>query len=331
MNRLAPEKRTQLLRCLVEGNSIRGASRLVGVSKNTVIKLLVEVGEACHWYQNAHLRHLKCERVQLDEIWSFVGSKAKNVPEGKEGRYGDIWTWVAICADTKLVPSWVVGYRDAQYALAFVEDLADRVDGRFQITSDGHVAYLDTIRHAFDGRQIDYAMLVKLYGQSPEEGASVRYSPAECIGTRKRPIAGNPDMQHVSTSYVERQNLTMRMSMRRFTRLTNGFSKKVENHAHAVALHFMHYNFVRIHKTLRVSPAMAAGVTEKLWDVEDIVAMSDHFHAEVKNNRQSVRVKPLEDYRPFRPVRPPAPPKSVSLKARLIPGQPRSKRRPSPK
>lgn len=330
MNRLTSNKRAQIVRCLVEGNSIRGTSRLVGVSKNTTIKLLIDVGEACHWYQDAHLRHLKCERVQLDEIWSFVGSKAKNVPEGKEGRYGDIWTWVAICADTKLVPSWVVGYRDAQYALAFVEDLADRIDGRFQLTSDGYAAYLDTVRHAFAGREIDYAMLVKIFGQAPDDDANVRYSPAQCIGTRKKPIAGNPDMEHVSTSFVERQNLTMRMSMRRFTRLTNGFSKKVENHAHAVALHFMHYNFVRIHKTLRVSPAMAAGVTDKLWDVDDIVAMSDYFHAKVKDNRQSVRIKPLEDYKTFKPLRQPTPPRPRSLKVRLTPGKPKGRRRQSP-
>jgi IS1 family transposase len=318
----------------VEGNSIRAASRLVGVSKNTTIKLLVEIGEACHWYQDTHLRHLKCERVQLDEIWSFVGSKAKNVPDGKEGRYGDIWTWVAICADSKLVPSWLVGYRDVQYALAFVEDIADRIDERFQLTSDGHAAYFDAVRHAFEGREIDYAMLVKLYGQPPEDDASVRYSPAQCIGARKRLVAGNPDPAHVSTSYVERSNLTMRMSMRRFTRLTNGFSKKVENHAHAVALHFMHYNFVRIHKTLRVSPAIAAGVTDRLWEIDDIVAMSDHFHAEVKDNRVSARVKPLEDYKPFRPLREPPPPKPPKLKVRLAPGQipnkPRGRRRQKP-
>jgi len=324
MNRLPPEKRAQIIRCLVEGNSIRGASRLVGVSKNTTIKLLIEVGEACRWYQDAHLRHLKCQRVQLDEIWSFVGSKQKNVPEGKEGRYGDIWTWVAICADTKLVPSWVVGYRDAQFGLAFVEDLADRLDGRFQLTSDGNRQYLETVAHAFKGREIDYAMLIKIYGQNPDD-ANVRYSPSECIGVRKQRILGAPDEKHISTSYVERQNLTMRMSMRRFTRLTNAFSKKVENHWHAVSLHFMHYNFVRVHKTLRVSPAMAAGVTDRLWDIDDIVAMSDHFHEEVKGNREPVRVKPLEDYKTFKPVRkPPAPKPRPVRKVRLTPKPPKS-------
>jgi hypothetical protein len=226
-----------------------------------------------------------------------------------------------------LVPSWVVGNRDSQFALAFVEDLADRLDGRFQLTSDGNKQYLETVAHAFAGREIDYAMLIKIYGQNPDD-ANVRYSPAECIGIRKQPILGTPDEKHVSTSFVERQNLTMRMSMRRFTRLTNGFSKKVESHAHAVALHFMHYNFIRIHKSLRVAPAMAAGVADRLWDIEDIVAMSDHFHAEVKDNRVSARVKPLEDYKPFKPVRPPAPPRPPSkIKIRLTPNPPPKRRR----
>lgn len=318
MNRLTIEKRVQLLRCLVEGMSIRGASRLVGVSKNTVTKLLCDVGLACQWYQDAHFRHLKCERVQVDEIWSFVGSKQKNVPEGKEGRYGDCWTWTSICADTKLVPAWMVGLRNAQYALALMEDLADRIDGRFQLTTDGLSSYEETVKHAFDARDLDYAMLVKLYGDSDVPlDAKGRYSPAECVGARKRVVLGNPDPAHVSTSYVERNNLTMRMGMRRFTRLTNAFSKKVENHNHAVALHFMHYNFVRIHKSLRMSPAMAAGVSDTLWSVEDIVTMADHFEANVKGRPYGARVKPLEDYKPFRPTRDPDIPHSYKRKPKF--------------
>ncbi len=313
MNRLPLEKRVQIIRCLVEGNSIRGTGRLVDVSKNTVSKLLCDVGQACHWYQDTHFRHLNCKRVQVDEIWAFVGSKEKNIPEGKEGSYGDCWTWTSICADTKLVPSWVVGLRDAQYALALMEDLADRIDGRFQLTTDGHRPYLETVRHAFDGREIDYAMLIKIYGDSSVPGdAKGRYSPAECTGIRKKRLSGNPDPKHVSTSYVERNNLTMRMGMRRFTRLTNGFSKKVVNHSHAVALHFMHYNFVRIHKTLRVAPAMAAGVTDRLWSVEDIVEVADHFERNIKDRRVSARVKPLEDYKVFKPD-PPKRPAKVQL------------------
>ena len=264
MNRLPTSDRAKILHLLCEGSSIRATSRITGASKNTVTKLLCDVGLACQWYQDTRLRHLKCERVQVDEIWSFVGSKQKNVPEGKEGSYGDCWTWTSICADTKLVPAWVVGLRNAQYALALMEDLADRISGRFQLTTDGLSVYEATVAHAFDGREIDYAMLVKLYGDSDvPEDAKGRYSPAECIGARKRVVIGNPDPTHVSTSYVERNNLTMRMGMRRFTRLTNAFSKKIENHNHAVALHFMHYNFVRIHKSLRMSPAMAAGVSDR--------------------------------------------------------------------
>lgn len=218
------------------------------------------------------MRNLPCKRVQVDEIWSFVYAKQKNASdEMKEaGTAGDVWTWTAICADTKLIPSWLVGSRDTECATTFIADLAGRLASRVQLTSDGHSPYLQAVDEAF-GADVDYAMLVKLYGAAPD--GEHRYSPAECTGARKTVIMGQPDREHISTSYVERQNLTMRMCMRRFTRLTNAFSKKVENHAHAVALHFMHYNFARIHKTLRVTPAMEAGVTSKLWSVEDIARL----------------------------------------------------------
>ncbi len=274
MNKLTTSKRAEVIRCLVEGNSIRSTVRITGAAKNTVTKLLVDAGRACSAYQNEHLRNLSCRRIQVDEIWAFVHAKAKNVATAKaapEGA-GDIWCWTAVCADTKLVPCWVVGARDTEYAFAFVDDLRGRLANRVQLTSDGHKPYLEAVEEAF-GDDIDYAVLQKLYGTAPE--AQKRYSPAQCIGTKREAIAGNPDPAHVSTSYVERQNLTMRMSMRRFTRLTNAFSKKVANHEAAVALHFMHYNFVRIHQTLRVTPAMAAGVTDRLWSIEDIAALLD--------------------------------------------------------
>jgi IS1 family transposase len=215
------------------------------------------------------LRNLKCKRIQCDEIWSFVYAKEKNVPEEKRGQfgYGDVWTWVAIDADTKLVPSFMVGNRDLQSASIFMDDLAGRLSSRVQLTTDGHRAYLEAVEGAF-GCEIDYAMLVKIYGATQEE---TRYSPAECIGCEQKAISGKPDPKHISTSFVERQNLTMRMGMRRFTRLTNGFSKKVENHAYHIALHYMHYNFCRIHKTLRVTPAMEAGITDHVWTVEEML------------------------------------------------------------
>jgi IS1 family transposase len=272
MNRLSREKQTQVIAALVEGNSIRATVRMTGVAKNTIAKLLVEIGKACAEYQDKALRNLPCQKIQCDEIWSFCYSKEKNVPEDKKGRfgYGDVWTWTAIDADTKLVPSWLVADRSACAATEFIKDLAGRLANRVQLTTDGHKAYLQAVEKAF-GYKIDYAMLVKLYGSSPE--AEKRYSPAECIGAEKIPINGQPDMKHVSTSYVERQNLTMRMSMRRFTRPTNGFSKKVENHTHALSLYFMYYNFCRIHQTLRVTPAMAAGVTDHVWEIKDIIAL----------------------------------------------------------
>jgi len=272
MNKLTTEKRCAVVSALVEGCSIRSTVRMTGVAKNTVTKLLVDLGQVCSDFQDQTLRNLTCKRLQLDEIWSFCHSKAKNVPDDKKNTfgYGDVWTWVAIDADTKLVPSWLVAGRDAGSARAFVDDLASRLANRVQLTSDGHKAYLEAVDGAFGG-QVDYAMLIKIYGAAPE--GEKRYSPAECIGCDQRVVSGNPDQQHVSTSYVERQNLTMRMKMRRFTRLTNAFSKKVENHAHAIALHFMHYNFARIHQTLRSTPAMKAGVTDHLWSIEEIVLL----------------------------------------------------------
>jgi len=272
MNRLDSSKRAQIVAALVEGTSIRAIVRMLGVSKNTVAKLLLEVGAACAIYQDKHLHNLACKRVQCDEIWSYVGAKDKNVPAEKQGQFGfgSIWTWTALDADTKLICSWMVGNRDGAAAFAFMQDLAERVANRVQLTTDGHHAYLSAVEMAF-GNDIDYAMLIKQYGAPRETEA--RYSPAECVGCERKEITGKPDSKHISTSYVERQNLTMRMHMRRFTRLTNGFSKRIEHHVAAIALHFMYYNFVRIHQTLRVTPAMAAGVTERVWEIADIVAL----------------------------------------------------------
>lgn len=275
MNRLPIERRVQVVNALIEGNSIRSTVRLTGVAKGTILKLLAEVGAACAKYQHETLRGLTCRRIQCDEIWSFCGAKQKNIPDHRQGEagIGDVWVWVAIDADTKLVPSWLVGGRDGAFATLFIRDLASRLAHRVQLTTDGHRPYLEAVEAGFGG-EVDYAMLVKLYGASGDN-PDTRYSPAECQGCRKTGIAGSPDPDHVSTSYVERQNLTMRMRMRRFTRLTNAFSKKVENHEHAVAMHYMVYNFARRHQTLRVTPAMAAGVDRKLWTVEDIVRLSD--------------------------------------------------------
>lgn len=255
---------------------MRAASRIADVSINTVTKLLIDAGRACAEYQDRALRNLRCRRLQLDEIWAFCYSKQANIPVGKQGSAGDIWTWTAIDAETKLIPSWYVGARDGEAALSFVTDLASRLANRVQITSDGHRAYLNAVEEAF-GTDADFAQLVKLYGEPTQTTPERKYSPAECTGARVMAIAGNPDPAHVSTSYAERANLTMRMHMRRFTRLTNAFSKKVENHAHAVALHFMFYNFCRIHKSLRVTPAMAANVTDRLWSVADILQVVDDW------------------------------------------------------
>ena len=250
---------------------------MAGVSKDTVMKLLVNVGTVCTQYQDEVMRNLSCRKIQCDEIWSFCYAKAKNVSPEHQGIFGvgDVWTWTAIDAETKLVPCWHVGRRDGLAAYEFITDLAGRLKNRVQLTTDGHRPYLEAVEAAF-GCEIDYAMLVKIYGKPQEE---VRYSPAQILDVHTVTVAGNPDPKHISTSYVERQNLTMRMSMRRFTRLTNAFSKKLENHMHAIALHFMHYNFVGIHKTLRCTPAMAAGITQKLWSIEDIVELLENVEA----------------------------------------------------
>jgi len=269
MNRLKREKQAQVIAALAEGNSINATVRMTGVAKHTILKLIADAGSACADYQDRTLRNLKCKRIQCDEIWQFCYAKEKNVPVDKRGKfgYGDVWTWVAIDADTKLVPSFTIGNRDARTAQILIDDLAARLSHRVQLTTDGHRAYLEAVEGAF-GCDIDYAMLIKIYGASQEE---VRYSPAECLGSETKIISGNPDRKHISTSYVERQNLTMRMSMRRFTRLTNGFSKKIENHGYAVAIHYMHYNFCRIHKSLRITPAMEAGITDHVWTIEEML------------------------------------------------------------
>ncbi|MGE0644162.1 MAG: IS1 family transposase [Nitrospira sp.] len=273
MNQLTQAKRVQVIAALIEGNSIRATCRMTDVAKGTVLKLLVDLGKACARYQDEHLRNLPCKRIQCDEIWSFCYAKEKNVPEEYKGMlgFGDVWTWTAICADTKLIPSFLVGGRTALYARKFIEDLASRLANRVQLTTDSHKAYLTAVENSF-GIDIDYAMLDKLYATPPKPDVH-RYSPANCCGIVKKRIKGNPDTSKVSTSYVERQNLTMRMQMRRYTRLTNAFSKKLENQAHAVALHFMHYNFCRIHQSLRVTPAMQAGVADHVWSLEEIAGL----------------------------------------------------------
>lgn len=271
MNKLPLQKRAQILHLLCEGNSLRGTSRLADVAYNSVLKLAVDAGKACNEYQYKTLQNLSCKKLQLDEIWSFCYSKQKNTPLDRRHLAGDVWTWVAIDADTKLVPSWCIGGRDAEAARVFVQDLASRLANRVQITSDGHKPYLEAIEGAFGG-EVDYAMLVKIYSD-PNEGNEKRYSPGEYVCAKKEKIVGSPDLCCVSTSYVERQNLTMRMSIRRFTRLTNAFSKKLENHAYSVALHFMNYNFCSIHASLRVTPAMAAGVADHVWTMEEVAAL----------------------------------------------------------
>jgi IS1 family transposase len=281
MNKLSRERRAQILGMMVEGNSIRAIVRMTGVSKNTVTKLLEDAGEACLFYHDRYVRSIAAQRVQCDEIWSFAGCKQKNVAKAKRKdlAYGDVWTWVAMDADTKLAISYLVGSRDSGYAMTLMDDLRQRVTTRLQLTTDGHSPYLNAVEEAF-GSDVDYAMLIKLYGHPPASPeAARRYSPSECIGMRTHNVTGNPDPQHVSTAYVERQNLTMRMAIRRFTRLTNAFSKKVENHAHSVAIHFMHYNFVRIHQSLRVTPAMAADLSKTLWSLLDLVNVIEEWEA----------------------------------------------------
>lgn len=276
MNKLPLEKRCQIVGLLTEGNSLRDTSRLADVSINTVTKLLVDIGKACQKYHDEHVHNVTSKRVQCDEIWSVIYAKDKNLPENLKGKYGigSIWTWVALDSESKLAISWLVGNRDADYAKIFIQDVAARLKNRVQFTTDGLKAYLEAVEESF-GADIDYAQLVKLYGKSLEDER--RYSPAECTGTEKKVIVGNPKRKYISTSHIERQNLTMRMNMRRFTRLTNAFSKKVENHAHAIALHFMFYNFVRIHKTLHVTLAMEAGLTKKVWSIDDLVGLIDSY------------------------------------------------------
>lgn len=272
MNELTNAKRAAVVAALVEGNSIRSTVRMTGVAKNTIVKLLADLGEACARFHDETVRNVNAKRVQCDEIWSFVYAKAKNVPADKQGEFGvgDVWTWTAIEAQSKLIVSWLVGTRDAGAAYTFMTDVASRLRNRVQLTTDGHSPYLAAVEDAFGG-DIDYAMLQKIYGSDPE--GEKRYSPAKCIGAECRIVQGDPDPKHISTSYVERQNLSMRMSMRRFTRLTNAFSKKVENHAAAVALYFVYYNFARVHQTLRVTPAMEAGLADHVWTIAEIVGL----------------------------------------------------------
>lgn len=278
MNRLSTDKRAAIIGCLVEGNSIRSTVRITGAAKNTITKLLVDLGAACAEYQDATLRDLPCKTIECDEIWAYCYAKQKNVPEQHRGTpgYGDVWTWTSICADTKLVPSWLVGERTMEDATAFMYDLRSRLaEPRVQITTDGLGAYKAAVGLAF-GDQADFAQLHKVYGVDPDvRGPLRRYSPEVCTETHVHVVSGDPDPGDISTSYVERQNLTMRMGMRRFTRLTNGFSKKIENLTHAVSLHYLHYNFARVHQTLRCTPAQAAGVTDKRWTLADIAGLLD--------------------------------------------------------
>jgi IS1 family transposase len=276
MNKLSTKARAQILEMMVEGVSIRAISRLTGASKNTVVKLLEDAGAVCANYHYNTVQNVPCKRIQCDEIWAFVYAKAKNAPRSMRvhGQAGDVWTWTAIDADTKLIVSWLVGNRDTSAATQFMMDVSRRVANRVQLTTDGHKAYLNAAESAFH-ENVDYAMLQKLYGNAGGKGPERRYSSGECCGTIKGTVCGEPDAKHISTSYVERQNLTMRMSMRRFTRLTNGFSKKVDNHVHALAIYFMHYNFIRVHSSIRVTPAMEAGIAKSPMSFEDVIAMVD--------------------------------------------------------
>jgi IS1 family transposase len=282
MNRLSRTERAQIIRALVEGNSIRSTSRMTGFAQNTIMKLLVELGDAATEYQDRTLRNLTSTHIECDEIWAFCHAKAKNVPEQHAGKvgYGDVWTWTAIDADTKLIPSWLVGTREADDAYAFIADLGSRLANRVQLTTDGHLGYLTAIEREF-GRDVDYAMLIKTYGSDgrDETPQARKYSPRVVTSQEVRVIAGQPDPDRISTSYIERSNLTLRMSSRRFTRLTNAFSKKIRNHAAAVALHHMHYNFARPHRSLANpyprTPAMAAGISDHIWTCEEIAALLD--------------------------------------------------------
>ena len=292
MNKLDPKTRAQIITLLCEGMAIRAITRVTGASKNTIAKLLADVGQACAAYHDQHVRGLTSKRIQMDEIWSFVYAKKANVKRAKNAppEAGDAWTWTAIDADSKLLVSFLVGDRTTDSAVRFVDDLRSRLSNRVQLTSDGHRAYLEAVDTAF-GDDVDYAMLHKIYASEP--AGEKRYSPAVCVGAQKRKITGDPDDQHISTSFAERQNLTMRMHMRRFTRLTNAFSKKIENHTAAVALHTMFYNFVRVHQTLKITPAMAAGVTDRLWEISDLVKVLEDWEAQ-QNNEPSFEI---EEYR----------------------------------
>lgn len=273
MNRMDSGRRALVVRCLVEGNSIRATVRMTGAAKNTVTKLLVDLGKACMAYHDENVRNVQSKRIECDEIWSFVGMKEKNIPEEKIGEfgYGDVWTWTALDADSKLMVSYMLGMRDADSARDFMDDVADRLANRVQLTTDGHRVYLNAVKNAFGVDGIDYAMLVKTYGNDYE--GEKRYSPAVCTGCNQTPMLGNPEIKNVSTSFVERSNLTLRMHNRRFTRLTNAFSKKLENHEAAIALHFMYYNFCRVHQTLKTTPAVAAGIADHVWKIEELIGL----------------------------------------------------------
>jgi IS1 family transposase len=280
MNRLSTDKRAQIIELLCEGSSMRAASRIADVSIITVMKLVVDIGRAAAQFQDKTLRNLPCKRVQVDEIWAFCYAQDKNVPKEMQGKHGmgSVWTWTAVDADTKLIASWLVGSRDMKDGCKFIDDLASRLAGRIQLTSDGHSVYPGAVAMSF-GNDVDYAQLVKVYGASPE--GEKRYSPATCVGAHPHTMTGSPGPNHISTSYAEWQNLTMRMSMRRFTRLTTAFSKKIENHTHMVALYFLHYNFVRIHKTLRCTPAMEAEVSDHVWTYEEVARLPEGNQSQV--------------------------------------------------
>jgi IS1 family transposase len=272
MNKKSTKDRAQILRCLVEGNSIRSTVRLTGASKNTITKLLVEIGEACANYHDKHVKGVRCKRVQVDEIWSFVYSKQKNTPQCKKDS-GDVWTWTGLCAESKLILSYCVGNRDSETATSFMKDLAARLANKVQLTSDGHKPYLQAVEKSF-GNKVNYGMLVKIYGNPDKTNFGAGSC---CIGAQQKVITGKPKYKHISTSFIERSNLTMRMGMRRFTRSTNAFSKKIENHIWAISLHFMYYNFCRVHQSLKTTPAKASKLTDKIWTLEDIIEMSDNY------------------------------------------------------
>jgi len=283
MNRLSLKTRTQIVTAMVEGSSINSIVRMTGAAKNTVLKLLADIGWATYLFHDRTVRNVRVRQLQCDEIWCFVGAKAKNVSaEKKQQGWGDAWTWTAIDADTKLCVSYLIGGRDSGWAYEFMQDCASRIRGRVQVTTDGHKAYLEAVEGAF-GMDVDYAQLQKIYG-APTDAEQRRYSPATCIGADMKVVSGNPDPKHVSTSFVERQNLTMRMSMRRFTRLTNAHSKKLENHRHAVAMFYAYYNFCRVHQTLRVTPAMEAGLTDHVWSIEEFIISAENCASEAADS-----------------------------------------------